>query len=149
MVTSLQVVGELRGMDWVECEKKRLVKEIKPDNNLIQSLIKSSENKLKSQELLKLTDDTAGSKISLAYDSLRELLEALSIKKGYKIYNHSCYTSFLKQVMKESVLGDEFDDVRKIRNSINYYGKSVGEEEALSVIKKVKALIDRVERLLG
>lgn len=136
-------------MDLINCKKRRLIKKVKPDDNLIKSLIKSSKRKLKSQTLLKLSNDTAGSKISLAYDSLRALLEALSIKNGYKIYNHECYTSFLKEVMNESVLGDGFDKIRKIRNSVNYYGEEVSKEEASSIIKTTKELIINVEKILN
>lgn len=71
-------------MDWRECNFKRIVKEVKPDFNMTKSLKKSSENKLKSENQLPLDEITASSKISLAYDSLRELLEALALEKGYK-----------------------------------------------------------------
>ena len=71
-------------MDWEECCKKRLVKDISEDQEFVESLIKTSENKLKSGEKLIIDSTTASSKISLAYDSLRGLLEALSIKNKYK-----------------------------------------------------------------
>src|SRR3989339_280168 len=104
-------------MDLIDCKKKQLVKEITPDNNLINSLVKSSDNKLVVQGLLELNDITAASKICLLYDALRELLEALAIKKGYKIYNHECFTYFLKEVMSESSLADSYDELRKLRNA--------------------------------
>ena len=121
-------------MDFRTCTIRHLVKQIKPDNNLYNSLINSSEKKMKSQKLLVLSEDTAGSKISLAYDSMRELLEAVAISKGYKIYNHECYTAFLKEIMKESAFGDRFDKFRMIRNDINYYGKDISAEEAKPII---------------
>lgn len=121
-------------MDFISCARNRLIKQIIPDNNLIISLIQSSDKKLKSQKKLELDDDTASSKISLAYDALRELLEALAISKGYKIYNHECYTAFLKEILKESDLGDQFDKFRRIRNDINYYGKDVTAHEAKQII---------------
>ena len=103
--------------------------------------------------LLDLNDETASSKITLAYDSLRELLEALAVIKGYKIYNHECYCSFLKEIMEESLLGDTFDSLRKIRNSINYYGKEISAKEAEPVLKKIqdtskdiKSLIDKEKK---
>ena len=124
-------------MDFISCTRKRLVKRISVDNNLIKSLIQSSSKKLKSQKKLELDNDTAGSKVSLAYDALRELLEALAISEGYKIYNHECYTAFLKQIMKESELGDRFDKFRKIRNDINYYGKDISAAEVKPLIEKI------------
>lgn len=133
-------------MDWTECRKNKLVKEVKPDKNLTASLVSSSSKKLYSESLLELNKDTASSKISLAYDALRELLEAVAISKGYKIYNHECYCSFLKEVINESALGDEFDEFRKIRNAINYYGKDVNAEEAKATLEKMKELIEKVKK---
>ncbi len=127
-------------MDWEECCNKRIAKSIKPDVDIINSLTKSSENKLESESKLIMSDVTANSKLSLAYDSLRELLEALVIKNGYKIYNHECYSAFLKEILEKSDKGDEFDDIRKIRNAVNYYGKHISTEEANEIIISIKNL---------
>lgn len=127
-------------MDWFECNKKRIVKEVNIDENLIESLKKTSDNKLNSESKLELNEITAGSKLSLAYDSLRELLEALALKNKFKIYNHECYTPFLKDILKENEKAEEFDELRKIRNSINYYGKDISVNEAKEIIKRIKDL---------
>jgi hypothetical protein len=81
-------------------------------------------------------------RISLLYDALRELLEAQALEKGYKIYNHECYTAFIKEILKKSPQGDTFDSLRKIRNGINYYGKDVSTEEAEHIINNLKKLIE-------
>ena len=135
-------------MDWKECCNKRIVKEVKKDDELIKSLINISKNKLESENKLSMSDVTAASKLSLAYDSLRELLEALAIKHGYKIYNHECYTAFLKEILKESNKGEEFDEIRKIRNFVNYYGKDISIQESKEVIRRIKNLRKDVLRLL-
>jgi len=87
-------------MDWNECLKKKIAKEVSEDKELINSLLKTSQNKLDSEKKLELNEITASSKISLLYDSLRELLEALSLKKRFKIYNHECYVYFFKRNSK-------------------------------------------------
>ena len=127
-------------MDWKECFRRKIAKQVEPDENLISSLIKTSRNKLKSSEELKMNEVNAVSKISLAYDSLREILEALSLKNGYKIYNHECHTCFIKEILNESGGGDDFDEIRKIRNDLNYYAKEISVEEAREVIKRIKNL---------
>lgn len=127
-------------MDWEECCNKRIAKNVKPDVDMIISLTKSSKNKLESESKLIMNDVTAVSKLSLAYDSLRELLESLALKNGYKVYNHECYTAFLKEIIKESYKADEFDDVRNVRNAVNYYGKEISPEEAAEIITKIKKL---------
>lgn len=134
-------------MDWTACKKnKNLVKEVKADKNLMASLVKSSGKKLYSESLLELDNDTASSKISLAYEALRELLEAVALSKGYKIYNHECYCSFLKEVVNESSLGAEFDGFRKIRNAVNYYGKEVTAEEAKATLEKMNLLTEKIKK---
>lgn len=135
-------------MDWKNCIKKRIAKEIKVDLGLIKSLIKTSKNKLEVEEGIKLNEVTASSKISLAYDSIREALEALSIKRGYKIYNHECYTHFLKEILNKSNEGDRFDNLRKIRNAINYYGKNISKEEAKEILGKIKNLRKEIIKLI-
>ena len=136
-------------MDWKECCSRRIAKDVKPDTGMIASLTKSSKNKSESESKLEMSNTTAGSKLSLAYDSIRELLEALALKSGYKIYNHECYAAFLKEVMKESYKADEFNDIRKVRNAVNYYGKEISVEEASELIARIKKLVVSVAGLLG
>ncbi|MDO8508163.1 MAG: hypothetical protein Q7S27_00595 [Nanoarchaeota archaeon] len=136
-------------MDWEECYKKRIVKEVNEDINLIESLLKTSKNKFDSQSLLELNEKSASSKISLSYDSLREVLESLALKKRYKVYNHECYTPFLKEIMNMAGLGSEFDELRKIRNSINYYGKEISINEALNVLNRIALLREKVLGLIN
>jgi ABC-type Fe3+-citrate transport system substrate-binding protein len=135
-------------MDWNDCLKKRVAKEVKEDIELINSLIKTSQNKLESEEKLELSEITASSKISLLYDSLRELLEALALKNRFKIYNHECYTYFLKEVLNESAKAEEFDELRKVRNSINYYGKEVSIQETKEILKRIKDLRKGISGLI-
>ena len=135
-------------MDWNECTLKKLAKKVNIDEELAQSLLSTSENKLASQELLPLNDTTTNSKTSLAYDALRELLEALTLRQGYKIYNHECYTAFLNEILKESALSADFDDIRKIRNSINYYGKQITTQECEKTIKQIKKPIQTIKKKL-
>lgn len=135
-------------MDLAECRKNKLVKDATHDKNLFNSLIKSSSRKLKTEEHIKLDDESASSKISLAYDSLRELLEALAISKGFKVYNHECYCAFLKEVLNESYLADKFDEIRKLRNSINYYGKEIAADEAKAILQNIISLINKLQSKL-
>ena len=136
-------------MDWKECCNRRIAKDVKPDIGMISPLTKSSKNKSESESKLEMSNITAGSKLSLAYDSLRELLEALSLKNGYKVYNHECYAAFLKEVMKESYKADEFNEIRKVRNAVNYYGKEISTEEASEIIARIKKLAVSVAELIG
>ncbi|MFH1637545.1 MAG: hypothetical protein ABIB71_03915 [Candidatus Woesearchaeota archaeon] len=134
-------------MDWKECCSKRLAKKVEPDHELASSLIELSGGKYFTASNIKIEDKTAPSSVSLFYDALREILEAIAIKKGYKIYNHECYTWFLKEIMKEDELASGFDRVRKIRNGINYYGKKIPVDDAVDTVKDIKKLITKAKRL--
>lgn len=131
-------------MDWKECKDKNFVKEVKINENLVNSLINSSKNKLESGNRLELDETTASTKVSIVYDSLRELLEALAIKKGFKIYNHDCFCAFLHEICQDKASSLNFDKFRKIRNQINYYGKDVPKEEAKTIIKEIISLRNNI-----
>ncbi len=133
-------------MEWRECIKKRISKKASRDENLIRSLIESASQKSLAEKFL--PNKFPEPKISLQYDALRTLLEALALKQGYKIYNHECYTAFLKEIMKDTATGDKFDEFRKLRNAINYYGKAISESEAKEVIKNLKSLIKLIKAKL-
>ncbi len=134
-------------MDWKECNDKKIVKKIQPDMNLVNSLINSSENKFESAQRLELDEVTAASVITLCYDSLRELLEALTTKKGYKVYNHECYCAFLDEIVQEKELSILFNRFRKIRNSISYYGKKLSAEDASEIKSELTNLIKNIKVL--
>ncbi|MFW6013936.1 MAG: hypothetical protein ACOCQG_02075 [Candidatus Nanoarchaeia archaeon] len=123
-------------MDFNECIRKRLVKDVKKDKNQIFSIRGVAGMKLKSANVL--PKEHFISKITLLYDTLRENLECVALEKGYKIYNHECYTSFIREILSKSREAEKFDKIRKIRNGINYYGQKVDEEEAEYIINEIK-----------
>ena len=133
-------------MNWEECRIKNFVKETKTDEQLINSLLHQSTKKLITDKFSPLNKDTASTKFSNNYDSLREVLEALAIRRGFKIYNHDCFSGFLKEIMKLEKESFDFDKLRRIRNSINYYGKDVSLEEAEKLINEINILR---EKLIG
>ena len=135
-------------MDWKDCVDNKLVKSKSVDKGLIDSLLKTSEMKLESNNRLELDEVTAATKIGIAYDSLREMLEALAIKKGFKVYSHECFCAFLDEICRDKSLADEFDKYRKVRNQVNYYGKSVNAEEAKVLIKGMTSLRSKIKQLL-
>ncbi len=135
-------------MDWKECKDKQFVKEVVKDTYLIESLIKSSKKRLESSKRLKLDNITAPSKISLIYESVREILEAFAIKKGFKIYNHECFCAFLNEICKDKSSSDEFNKFRKIRNQMNYYGREVPLTEAKIIIRELTLFRNKIRGLL-
>ncbi|MBS3117097.1 hypothetical protein J4421_05890 [Candidatus Woesearchaeota archaeon] len=126
-------------MDWKAGVKTRTAKEAKQDLNLIQSTKEIADIKITSANFL--PKELFIGKITLLYDALREYLESIALTHGYKIYNHECYTPFLKEVLHLPREADLFDKLRKVRNAINYYGRKVSKEEAENILKDLVYLI--------
>lgn len=135
-------------MNWNECKLRKLVKEIKVDRELIKSLIKQSNNKLITDDFSPLNENTISTKFCINYDSLREILEAVALGKGYKVYNHECFFGFLKEILGLEKEAFDFDNFRRIRNSINYYGKDIGVERGGELLKDIKFLREKLIKLL-
>ena len=127
-------------MRWEECLRTRIAKESIIDKELISSLIESSKRKLKTDKYSPLNNITASTKIANNYDALREILEALSISKGFKIYNHECLTGFILEVLKMPSESNHFDKLKRIRNGINYYGKNISAEDAKKLLIEINEL---------
>ncbi len=123
-------------MDLNDCLRKGLIKRTKIDKELIKSLIEMSGIKETTVKTADVNELTVSAYVSLAYDSLRELLEALCILKGYKVLSHICMGEFLKDVLDDFDY-DDFDRLRWIRNSINYYGEKVEFEQGKEIIDKI------------
>jgi uncharacterized protein (UPF0332 family) len=123
-------------MDLEECFKKSLIKKTEVDENLIKSLIEMS--KIKEDAVRKASVDNVNisAYVSLAYDSLREAMEAICISRGYKVLSHICIGELLKNLFKEFEY-EEFDRLRWIRNSINYYGTKVEFKQGKEIINKI------------
>lgn len=131
-------------MDFKECMKKKIIKQASLDHNKIKAIRSIAKQKMLSADYLPKEHIIA--KITLYYDVLRELLEALALEKGYKIYNHECYRAFLKEIMNLSREGDLFDILRRVRNGINYYGKNVDNSESKQIIADLKSLIKKFSK---
>jgi len=130
-------------MDLDECFKKGLIKETRVDKELIKSLIEMSEIKENTVKTANINKINIPAYVSLAYDSLREILEALCILNGYKVLSHICMGEFLKDKIKDFDY-NEFDRIRWIRNSINYYGEKVEFEQGKEIINKIFAIKKKI-----
>ncbi len=133
-------------MDLAECYSKGFVKKTKIDAGLIMSLIEMSDIKELTVNSANLNGVNISAYVSMAYDSLRELLEAICISKGYKVLSHLCLGELLKTLIRDFNFS-EFDRMRYIRNGINYYGTKVEFSQGKEIIKKMfsmkKSIFDK------
>lgn len=111
-----------------------------PDISLAKSLIATAEDDLKFLLSIPINDNSARKLMSNYYDILRSILEAIAALDGYKIYSHEAFTFFLKE-KGENICAEKFDRFRKIRNGINYYGKSISASETKDNIAEIARLI--------
>jgi len=130
-------------MDLKECFRKGMIKKTRVDEALIKSLIEMSGIKETTVNTATLNEVNISAYISLAYESLREALEALCILRGHKVLSHICMGAFLKDILEDFDYED-FDRMRWIRNSINYYGKKVEFEQGKEIIKKTFAMRKKI-----
>ena len=123
-------------MDLNECFRKGMIKKAMIDEDLIKSLIKLSNVKEKIINNSKIEGEVVSVYVALAYDSLREILEAICILHGYKVVSHVCMGELIRTLAKDFDYA-RFDRFRWIRNSINYYGKMVEAEQGKELVVNI------------
>lgn len=133
-------------MDLDDCNKKGFIRKTNVDGELIKSLIEMSNIKEVTVNSAKINNFNISAYVSMAYDSLREILEAICISFGYKVTSHVCLGELLKKLTAEFDY-NEFDRIRYIRNGINYYGTKIELEQGKEINKKIflmkKKLLDK------
>ena len=109
------------------------------DTQKAKALVKMSENNLLVSNSVELSESSASTVFSILYESLRELIEAICLLEGYKVYSHEAFTAYLENIGEESIAA-KFDRYRKLRNGINYYGKPVSINVTLEAKKEIAKL---------
>jgi len=123
-------------MDLDDCFRKGLIKKTMINRELITSLMEMADIKEKTVRTAELNEMNISAYVSLAYDSLREVLEAICVSKGFKVLSHICMGEFLRKNIKEFDYHG-FDRLRYIRNGINYYGTKIEFEQGKKLIQKI------------
>lgn len=124
--------------------KKGLAKKASIDTQLVKSIIDSANTDLEFLSGLEINELSSRKIFSNYYDVLRSILEALALSKGYKVYSHEAFKYFLEE-KGEEVLSFKFDRFRKIRNKVNYYGKTLNSEEVKEFKKELIQLITKLK----
>lgn len=129
-------------MRWETCIDEHIARHDNPSDAKINRLREQSQDT--RQTIHELPDEPASarSKALLAYDAVRELLEAVAYKEGFDIHNHECYRAFLQEVMGASDLAKTFDDLRKQRNRLEYDGKTISSEKSDAYVETAEDLYD-------
>ncbi len=124
--------------------KKGQIRRATKDIALAKSLVNGAENDVSFLKTIELNEISARKVMTNYYDVLRSILEAIAILDGYKIYAHEAFTDYLKE-KGDATIAIKFDRLRKIRNGINYYGKSISVEEVKENIKLIEGVIHQMK----
>ena len=136
----------MKDASWSDCLENQSAVKVSSDNERAKSLIETAEERL---ELIKtINEKNANFVFEDYYTSILELLQALVIKKGYKVTNHVCLGYYLRDILKKDDLFRIFDDCRFKRNSLIYYGKRMEFETAKNAIEKSKRLFRELKNIL-
>ncbi len=132
-------------LSWEDQIKKGNVRKTISNKGRIIALINFSDNCFKIFSKIPLNDQNSSIIFTNFYEALREICEAVSLSKGYKIYTHEAIALFLKEILKEDAIFSKFDRFRMMRNGVNYYAKPVLMEETLSAIGDIEKIINQLK----
>lgn len=127
-------------MDFEKFIEEKKVIRCQKDVQKVKSLLKMSKNNLEFFKSIDLSKVSATVLLVNYYDSLRQILEAITLLEGYKVLSHEAYTYYLKKINENSI-AEKFDRFRKLRNGANYYGKEVDIDVSENAIKEISKII--------
>ncbi|MDP2906653.1 MAG: hypothetical protein Q8O03_01820 [Nanoarchaeota archaeon] len=123
-------------MDIDECYKKNLIKKTRVDSERIISLIEMSDIKKTTVKTADINEINISAYVSMAYSSLLEILESISLSKGYSVSSHLCLGELLREILEDFDYY-QFDRMRYARNGIEYYGTKIEFKQGKELIEKM------------
>jgi hypothetical protein len=112
-----------------------------PDPQRARALVQMSEDLLRTAK----TITTPNASLSTAYSALRQLLEAICLREGMRVYSHEAYVAYPEHIGEPSWAA-QFDRFRKLRNGIEYYGTPVSAQTANEAIIEIAALCTHLKK---
>ncbi len=135
-------------MDLNTCRKNGFIRKVQVDNNLINSIIEMSKIDEETVQNAKQSERNISTYCVVAYSSLRQILEAITLKLGYKITNHICTGLFLKEKFDDFDF-EFFERIRKVRNQISYYGEKLEFETGKDLINRIFHLNSKLRKIIN
>ncbi len=122
---------------------KKIVKRKSRDTNLAKSLLDSARDRFKFA--VKIKGEKPRYALELAYESVRELLDALLSLRGYKTWSHEAAISFLRNFDAfESTEVERLNVSRMKRHSSKYYGAMLDAREAEEEITFLRSVLQKL-----
>lgn len=129
---------------WKDCLSEYTAIKSTPDAQRAKALIETAKARIKANSAMPVTEENSNFIFEAHYTSALEYLQALVLIQGFRISNHLCIGYYIKDMLKEQKLFTIFDNCRKERNALTYYGKFLRHEIAEKRIKELKVLIDDI-----
>ncbi len=135
-------------MDWEECLKED-VRRKRPDTEEARALLLMAEKREAYISASRDAKEFASLIVEGYYEIIKEIITAIMSADGYKSYSHECLIAFAGEFYKlpksQLML---LDQLRRVRNDINYRGFSVdssylerNERGIKEIIKALKAVL--------
>ncbi len=121
---------------------------IKPDKERARSLVKLAQ--LRFEKIKTFNEDTESSLIIEGfYEICKELITSILFADGYKTLGHKELIEYVKEAYSQALSQEDIqllDQLRKLRNSIVYYGEMIDP----SYIKRNKSyILDLINNLFN
>jgi len=136
-------------MKWRECLEEGIVRKRSKDVELARSLLAAAKDRIEEYaEKQEITEKNARFVFEEYYEAILELIHSLLAASGYKVGNHECAIEFLRFYPKvgESEI-ELLHRMRRIRNSIKYYGLLMHREEIEELISQARILFYKIIKL--
>ena len=118
-------------MSWKECVDEGIITQSVPDEERSSQMLMMANLRLKFWDK-KVADEFIVLKVEAYYDIIKELLFAHLYKNGYNYTNHLCLIAYLKEKIKDfDFETQKIDELRKVRNEINYRGLTIKKENQI------------------
>lgn len=109
-------------MTWKECVDQDIITETAPDEERSSQMLTMANLRLKFWDK-KVNDEFIALKVEAYYDIIKELVFAHIYKNGYNCTNHLCLIAYLREKIEDfDFETQKIDELRKVRNEINYRG---------------------------
>ena len=119
------------------------VKKQSPDKNLAKATARDSIERLQMAKSI-INSQKPKYVLENAYESIRELIDAILYLEGYKSYSHEASVAYLIDLGFSIAEATKIDLLRRKRNGIKYYGENVTKEEAESSLKIAESTIKKL-----
>jgi len=126
--------------------QKNLVKRQSKDLHLAKSTALESTERIAMAKSI-LATQKPKYVLENAYDAIREFIDAILYAEGYKSYSHEASVAYLAKLGFTPTDINAIDRLRKLRNSIKYYGGDATKLEAEEALKIAQDAISRLKKL--